>query len=316
MKINTFKILLACVLLIYLPLKAQNSSKNIAERLGYPADAKLLIIHADDAGISHSQNVATINAMENGVVNSASIMVPCPWYPEIADYASKHSKNADFGLHLTVTSEWKNYKWGPTDSKDQVPSIVNENGYFYPSEDSIRLKAQAKDVEKEITAQIEKAKDYGIDFTHFDAHMGAIRTTPELMEVYIKKGREYRVPVLLSHEMSSLEGVRERMELTPQDIIVDHYFQADPEIFAKGMDQYYEGILKNLKPGLSTIIIHLAYDNEEMKAVTIEHPDWGNVWRQDDYNFFTSEKAKKLIKDNGIILVTWRELRDKIVRAE
>ncbi|MCG9971979.1 polysaccharide deacetylase family protein [Christiangramia crocea] len=298
------------------PVLAQNSNQTLSEKLGYPADAKLLIIHADDAGISHSENIATIKALEEGGVNSVSIMVPCPWFPEIAEYARLHSEEKDFGLHLTVTSEWKNYKWGPTSSKNMVPSLVNENGYFFHLEDSIRLKADLGDVEREITAQIEKALSYGIDITHLDAHMGAIRTTPELMEVYIKKGREYNLPVLLSEDMSSLETVRKTMKLTAKDIVVDHYYQADPEIFAKGMESYYEEILNNLKPGLSTIIIHLAENNEEMKAVTIDHPNWGNVWRQEDLDFFTSDKAQELIEKNNIIMVTWRELRDKIVRAD
>ena len=296
-------------------LSAQNAELSIAERLGYPKNSKLLIIHADDAGISHSQNVATISALEKGPVNSSSIMVPCPWFPEIAAYAKEHS-DIDFGLHLTVTSEWKDYKWGPTRSKNEVSSLINEQGYFYHLEDSIRLKANPVDVEREITSQIEKALSYGIDVTHFDAHMGAIRTTPELMEVYINKGREYEVPVLLSNEMPALEELRQKMKLTSRDIIVDHYYQANPNVFSKGMEQYYVNILNNLEPGLSTIIIHLAKDNDEMKAMTRDHPNWGNKWRQDDLNFFTSSNTKQLIKDNNIILVTWRELRDKIVRAE
>ncbi|TBW27384.1 polysaccharide deacetylase family protein [Gramella sp. KN1008] len=316
MKPLTFKIIFSILFLTGTVGLAQTSDQTIAEKLGYPAEAKLLIIHADDAGISHSENIATIQAMEEGVVNSASIMVPCPWFPEIAEYARENSDEKDFGLHLTVTSEWKNYKWGPTSSKNEVPSLIDENGYFFHLEDSIRVNANAADVEREITAQIEKALDYGIDVTHLDAHMGAIRTTPELMEVYIKKGREYNLPVLLSHDMSTLEAVRKNIDFTSKDIVVDHYYQANPEIFSKGMEEYYEEILNNLKPGLSTIILHVAEDNEEMKAVTIDHPNWGNEWRQQDLDFFTSEKARDLIKKNDIIMVTWREIRDKIVRAE
>lgn len=122
--------------------------------------------------------------------------------------------------------------------------------------------------------------------------------------------------MLLSWDMPSLKELSRRIDLTSKDIVVDYYYQADSEIFEKGMGQYYEGILNNIKPGLSTIIIHLAEDTDEMKAMTIDHPNWGNVWRQDDLDFFTSDKAKELLKENEIILVTWRELRDKIVRAE
>ncbi|MBZ9730070.1 polysaccharide deacetylase family protein [Salegentibacter sp. JZCK2] len=290
---------------------------SIAERLGYPSDAKLLIIHADDAGVSHSENIATMKGMDAGIVNSASIMVPCPWFPEIAAYARENAAEKDFGLHLTITSEWKDYKWGPTSSKNEVKSLINPYGYFHPLVDSVIVHSRANDVEKEISAQIEKALDFGIDVTHLDAHMGAVMSTPDFLEVYIRKGREYKVPVLLSRDIPSFKEIESRLELTPRDIITDYVYQANPEIYSnKGMKIYYEEILNDLQPGLSVILIHLALNNEEMMAVTKEHPDWGSQWRQDDLDFFTSNKARQLIEDNNIILVTWRELRDKIVRTE
>ncbi|MDT0647615.1 polysaccharide deacetylase family protein [Zunongwangia sp. F260] len=294
---------------------SQDASVTIAEQLGYPRDAKLLIIHADDAGVSHAENIATIAAMEDGIVNSASIMVPCPWFPEIAAYASQNSEK-DFGLHLTVTSEWKNYKWSSASSKNEVKSLINPNGYFYPLVDSVVVNSNARDVEKEINAQIEKALKYGIDVTHLDAHMGAVMSTPEFLEAYIKKGREYRVPVLLSNDLPALEELKTRMDLTSKDVIVDHLYQASPETFKGGMEAFYEDLLNNLEPGLSCFLIHLAFENEEMKAVTIDHPDWGARWRQEDYDFFTSQKSRDLLEKNNIVLVTWREIRDKIVRAQ
>src|SRR5213593_2276644 len=118
---------LACALL---DARAQDGGKTLAERLGFPRDAKLLIVHADDVGVTHSVNAATITALDTGLVNSASIMVPCRWFPEIADYAKSHA-HVDFGLHLTLTSERVYYRWGPVVSKDMVPSLVDENGYFH-----------------------------------------------------------------------------------------------------------------------------------------------------------------------------------------
>lgn len=299
-----------------MPMLAQNNNKTIAEKLGYPADSKLLIIHADDAGVSHSENMATIEGMENGIVNSSSIMVPCPWFPEIAEYANENSEEKDFGLHLTITSEWKDYKWGSSHSNTEVPSLINGYGYFYPLVDSVVVHANSPDVEKEITWQIEKALKFGIDVTHLDAHMGAVMSTPAFLETYIKKGREYGVPVLLSREIESFKEVESKMEITSKDVIVDNVYQATPDIFKSGMDAYYEDVLNNLEPGLSCILIHLANNNDEMKAVTKEHPDWGSEWRQNDLDFFTSDKARDLIEKNNIVMVTWRELRDKIVRAE
>ncbi len=156
-------------------LFAFGQGKTIAEKLGYRADAKLLIIHADDLGVSHSENMASIYAMENGAVNSASIMVPCPWFPEIAEYAKKN-QTLDLGLHLTLTSEWDFYKWGPVSSKDAVLSLVNSNGYFFSSVDSLSMFAKPLEVELELRNQINKAKKTGIDITHLDTHEADIGT--------------------------------------------------------------------------------------------------------------------------------------------
>src|SRR5688572_20186386 len=125
---NRIVILLA---LFYSTL-AWGQAKSIREKLGYPKDAKLVIIHADDLGVAHSENAASINAMEKGSVSSASIMVPTPWFPEIAHYASTHAA-ADLGLHITLTSEWKYLKWGPVTSAQQVPGLVNKQGFLYAS---------------------------------------------------------------------------------------------------------------------------------------------------------------------------------------
>ena len=118
-----------CVLLLPLSSLAQEAPKTIAERLGYPRDAKLVIVHADDLGMSHSVNAATIKAFETGLVNSGSIMVPCPWLSEIATYA-RANPHADLGLHLTLTSEWTSFRWGPVSPRDRVTSLLDKDGYF------------------------------------------------------------------------------------------------------------------------------------------------------------------------------------------
>ena len=292
---------------------AQN--KTIAEKLGYSAEAKLLIIHADDLGVAHSENSASISGLEKSPVNSASIMVPCPWFPEIAQYARKN-KSMDFGLHLTLTSEWKNYKWGPVSSKDKVPSLVNKNGYFYESVDSLVSHASPEEVVLELRSQVKKAYENGIDVTHLDTHMGALAATPEFLAAYIKVGKEFKLPVLLNGGFYDVLGSDAKELLNEKDIIVDGLHMAFPDNYEKGMAQYYSEVLQNLNPGLNAILIHLAYDDAEMQAVTIDHHNYGAAWRQADYDFFTSETCKKLLKKHNIVLVTWRELRDAIVRAE
>src|SRR6266849_7486101 len=136
---------------------AQGAQNSLAEKLGFPHDAKLLIVHADDVGVTHSVNSATIKGLESGLVNSLSLMVPCPWFPEIADYAKSHP-DADFGLHLTLTSERVYYRWGPVAPADKVPSLVDQSGYFHHDWEE-NEHVNAKEVEVELRAQIERARD-------------------------------------------------------------------------------------------------------------------------------------------------------------
>jgi len=198
--LNKYFILLISLIIIT-NLHAQRD-KNLAQRLGYPKNAKLLIIHADDAGVSHSENMATIAAFENKSITSASVMASCPWFPEIAEYAKKHS-DLDFGIHITLTSEWKNYKWDAVLPSNIVPSLIDKNKYFYPSEADVSKHANPNEVEKEARAQIKRAILFGINPTHLDSHMGSIFQTPNLFKVYLKLGREFKLPVFIPKNMIS-----------------------------------------------------------------------------------------------------------------
>jgi len=290
-------------------------SKTIAERLGYAADAKLLIIHADDLGVSHSENMASIKGLEETPVNSASIMVPCPWFPEIAKYA-RENQSRDLGLHLTLNSEWIYYKWGPVTAHDSVSTLVNPEGYLFPQIQDVVQNAKPKEVGLELRNQIKKAYQFGIDVTHLDAHMGTAVSSLEFLAEYIKLGKEFKLPVLLDQRMELLKEEAIVQLIDKNVIVANTIFTADPPDYDAGMSQYYTNILNNLGSGLNTLLIHLAYDDNEMKAVTVGHEYWHSTWRQADIDFFSSPECETLIKENNIVLVTWRELRDKIVRAE
>jgi predicted glycoside hydrolase/deacetylase ChbG (UPF0249 family) len=304
-----FSILLFC----FYASCAFTQTKTLAERLGYPKDAKLVIIHSDDLGVSHSENAASTTAMEKGSVSSASIMVPCPWLSEIASYAQSHPL-ADLGLHITLTSEWKYYKWGPVTSKDKVPGLINKNGYLYSSVDSVIQNASAAEVEQEIRNQVLKAKQMGIDPTHLDAHMGTALSSPDYFKAYLKIGREFKIPVFIPRLVEAGLKVKFDTILTDKEVLVDNILSASPADMKTGFKAFYTEGIKKLKPGLTYLIIHTAYDDAEMRAVTIDHPDWGAAWRQEDFNFFSSPECAKLLKDNNIYVITWKEIRDKIVR--
>lgn len=292
---------------------AFGQQKTIQERLGYPKDAKLVIIHADDLGVSHSENVASTTALEKGSVSSASIMVPCPWFPEIAAYAQSHPA-ADLGLHITLTSEWKYYKWGPVTAKERVPGLVNKNGFLYSDVDSVYQSATAGEVEQEIRNQVLRAKQFGVDPTHLDAHMGTALQRYDYFKAYLKVGHEFNIPVFIPRLLEVPLKVKFDTVISDKDVLVDNILTASPGDFKNGFPDFYTNGIKNLKPGLTYLIIHVAYDDAEMQAVTIDHPDWGAAWRQQDFNFFSSPECKKLLKDNNIYVITWKEIRDKIVR--
>ncbi len=288
---------------------------NIAEKLGYPKEAKLLIIHADDLGVSHSENRASIAALESGPVNSASIMVPCPWFSEIAFYANKNQQ-IDFGLHLTLNSEWDYYKWGPVSSLDSVRSLVNAQGYFYASVDSVVQFASPAEAFREMRSQIKKAYRSGIEVTHLDAHMGAAVASPELLSSYLLLGKEFNLPVLLDSRVYQIENPKVEELLDDHTIIADKILSAGPEDFKRGMSTFYSELLQGLEPGLNVLLIHLAYDDNEMQAMTVNHPYWGAAWRQADVDFFNSPKCREIIEHENIILVSWREIRDNIIREQ
>ena len=284
----------------------QSNAKTLAERLGYPRDAKLLIVHADDLGMAHSINAASVKALEGGLVNSASIMVPCPWFPEIAAYARSHPE-VDFGLHLTLTSEWSFYRWGPVLSKDRVPSLLNRDGYLYPTEVEAAARIDPREVEAEIRAQIERARAFGIKPTHLDSHMGTLYQNQALFETLLRVARDYKLPVQISREwfarmkyLPSLVG--------PGDIVIDRIISIEPGVPPERWAEFYTEAIKSIQPGVTEMIVHLAYDDEEMRAATVNHPDWGAGWRQRDFDFFTSSLFRQLLQENAIKLITWREI--------
>jgi hypothetical protein len=298
--------LVVILLLFFLcALNGRAQSKSVAERLGYPADAKLLIIHADDLAVAHSVNAASFAALDTNAVTSASIMVACAWLTEISSYAKTHP-DADLGLHLTLTSEWKTYRWGPVESTDKVSSLLAPDGYLWPDAESAARNIKPEQAEREIRAQIQRAIALGIRPTHLDSHMGTLFATPQLFSVFVKVAHELKLPFLavnVADERRKLLAL-----LTERDIVLDSLVMADPSIKPGSWEVFYSSAIKNLKPGLTEMIVHLGHDDAELQAVTFDHPDYGSAWRQRDFDVVTSPTFKKLLAENHIVLVRWRDL--------
>jgi predicted glycoside hydrolase/deacetylase ChbG (UPF0249 family) len=276
--------------------------------------ARYLIIHGDDAGMSHSANIGTIDAMEKGIVSSASIMVPCPWFVEIAEYAREHPER-DFGIHLTLNCEWKRYRWGPVASREKVPSLVDKDGYLWSNVRQVAENAKTEEVEIELRAQIDRARQFAVPITHLDTHMGSIIARPDLVGVYVKLAIEYDVPILflrtvdenMAKEYPALaEQAQKLLPLFREHKLplLDQMAQLYGEQPGMTRREAYLETLRKLRPGVSQLIIHCGYDDAELRAITSSAPQ-----RDEDRRVFSDPEVMSLIKELGIQVIGWRQLR-------
>lgn len=298
--------LVTAVLAIAMIATGGAQSRTVQERLGHPADARLLIIHADDFGMSHSVNRATMDALTGRWITSASILVPCPWFPEVVTFARAHP-DADLGIHMAVNSEWTTFRWGPVSGRDAVPSLLDKDGYLPLVESTVVAQANPAEVERELRAQVDRAKAAGINLTHLDSHMATMFRSQALFEVYRRMGSSYKLPLLLER-LGERGGETAGFATGAQDALVDRVLSISPGVSAADWQSAYEKMLTPLPPGVYQLIVHLGYDDDEMRGATSDHPDWGAAWRQQDLNLVKSESFRKFLADQKFVLVGWREL--------
>jgi len=287
---------------------SEQPSLSLAERLGYSSTDKLLIVHADDVGFSWSAHSATTQAFEIGPVQTGTIMVPPPWFPEIAAYVREHPQY-DFGIHITLTSEWKYFKWDGVLSSSNIISLLAEDGYFYGNGQAVAEHADADEAEREARAQIDRAIAFGIDPTHLDVHNSALWGTAELFDVYLRLGRDYKLPLLLSADGIAKIPPEYKPMLGSKDIVLDRVIMMARDTPAEKWEAEYEKLLSSVEAGVTQLIIHFGFDDAELRAMTVDrsNPDAG--WRQRDFDFFTGKRFRDLLEENDIQLITWREIR-------
>jgi len=296
-------------------LAANSAGKTVAERLGYSVGSRLLVIEAEDLGLAHSIDRATFEALDKGWVTSAEVLVPAPWFAEVAQWSKSHP-NADIGVRLDLNSDWIACRWRPVANLLPESGMIDNNGYLSASWHYVEHHARAEDAERETRAQIEQARRTGIQITHLGNYMKTITQTPALFSVYWKLGLEYKVPISLPNQSVVAGGLANGQIYKYGGIAVDIRMLPIDSVLgmAPGIAQAdwlsaYEKTLERLPAGVYLLSMNLGYNDEEMKGLAGNRTDWGAQWRQNDLEVVSNPAFQKFLKDKGFILVSWRNLR-------
>lgn len=295
-------------------------AKTVAEKLGYAPDARLLVIEAEDLGMAHSIDKASFEALEKGWVTTAGILVPGPWFPEVLRWSRSHP-NADLGVRLDLNADWSSYRWRPVSGLQRGSGLTDAGGYLSSSTVSVAQHATPAEAEGEARAQIEMARRAGIPISHLDNHMRTMMMTPALFQVYWKMGQEYGLPVMVPNQQVQLKGQPTQkagiyhfggIDVEMANLPVDRELEIMPGLAQKDWMSAYEKTLEALPPGVYLLSVHLGTNDEELQAMTWDHPNWGAQWRQNDLDVVSSAEFQKFLKDKSFILVGWKELKKAI----
>jgi chitin disaccharide deacetylase len=296
-------------------LAGDNAVNSLAQAITGDANARVLVLHIDDVGMCHGANVAFLELARAGRVTCGSAMVPCPWFREIAAAAAE-DPTLDLGVHLTLTSEWPQYRWGPLSTVARASGLIDDQGYFPRNCLELRSRLEPEAAEIEFRAQIDRALAAGIDVTHLDTHMGAA-VVPELVDVYVRLGREYRLPILLPRELDSYTAVLRMGEIRAgiyEPIIADldasglpvfDRFRMTPGVPSPEVDAKYRLMIASLPPGASFFGVHCNAPGD-IEAIVPSRAHW----RTDEYRLFGSGAPMRWAVEAGIRAIGMREVRD------
>lgn len=299
------------------PTKNNKSGENWAEKLGWPAGKKVIILHADDAGMCEEANIATKKQLKNKEIQSAAVMMPCPWAEDMIKWAIKNPKY-DVGIHLTLTSEWKTYRWGTLTDPNEVPGLLDKDGKMWRSVREVVMNANAEEVKKEIKAQIDKAIAMGHKPSHIDTHMGTLYGHPSFVKAFFEVAVEYGIPAN-AIELSDPEVVKnfkaQGYPLT-DDVVklaanyplpkVDNFTSAPKGKTYEDKVANFKKLIKSLKPGITEIIFHPSIETENIKTFT-------GSWQQRKWEaeMFADKDLIKFFEDEGIIFTNWKEMMER-----
>jgi predicted glycoside hydrolase/deacetylase ChbG (UPF0249 family) len=307
---------LGVVLLLALSLLSAASgarAETWAEKLGYPAGKRVMILHADDIGMCYEANIAAKAYLTAGHIQSAALMVPCPWYNEIADWY-KQNPDYDLGLHLAMNSEWKWYRWGPTAGREAVPGMVDKEGFLWRSQMETARNAKPGDVEKEIRAQVERAISKGTRPGHIDTHMGTLFVRIDFTKAYLKVAEEFRIPAMVIEQTPEVTAKfrKQGYPITDESLKViaeyklpkldDFHAVLEGKTYEEKLNKFYDQV-RDMRPGLNEIIFHPSVLTETMKAIT-------GTWQQRAWEaqMFSDPEVHKFFEREGILFTNWKEI--------
>ena len=295
--------------------KKQSKSPGLLKRLGFEPDQRVAIFHADDVGMCHGANVAFEELSKDGSINCGAVMVPCPWFSEVVAMAAANP-DIDLGVHLTLTSEWQNYRWAPISTTRRSSGLIDADGYFWHRLPMLNAHVVPEAAEIEMRAQIERTLAAGIDITHLDCHMG-VALLPQLIEIYIRLGNEYRLPVLLPKYLNEYTSVLEFDNISLNEVteglarldaegwpLVDH-FRMTPGVPAQESDRVYRELIIGLPQGLTMVAFH-PNTSGDIEAIIPQR----SHFRTEEYRLFRDADFKEFIAAQNVQSLGFRPIRE------
>lgn len=290
----------------------------LLERLGFGPDARLVIFHADDVGMCHGSNKAFIDLFDAGIVRCGSVMAACPWAHEILSIARERPE-LDLGVHLTLTSEWSRYRWGPVSTRDSASGLIDETGCFWPRTAMLAASLNPDAAVAELRAQVELVRNAGVEFTHIDTHMGAA-LLPELFPAYLQLGLAYAAPLLALRSfddytrflappgLDEAQWAQQAALLEERGVPLLDAFRITPGYHAGdaegGRAELYEALLRNLPAGVTYFSLH---PNAPGDIETID-PE-RSFWRTFEYQYFQSNRLRNFLEQEEIVPIGYREIQ-------
>ncbi len=298
------------------------SGPRVADRVDAPSSSenlgeKQILIEAQDLGMAHSIDKASFGALEKGWVTSAGVLAPAPWFPEVVRWAMAHPDH-DLGLQLDLNAEWASFRWRSTSPEPPSSGLSDPAGYLPNNARYLALHSKPEEVATEFRAQVDAARRAGLPLTYLNSHGGIELYTPWLFKEYWQAGREAGLPAVLSKEYVLRRGAHTGkanvfsvggIEVDITTVPIDRIIQIEPGFKAKNWLSAYERTLAALPSGTYMLTMHLGFNDEELQAITVDHPNWGAQWRQNDYDVISSPEFHKFLKEHGFVLIGWGDLR-------